>query len=199
MNSKQKRWLLAGVSLFVLLGLYLFQNLATPVRVMGFLFGLFVFYIVDEMFKIKFKLIHYYEIMIILAFGILFSALYGMYPIYDKILHFLLPILGCFLMFHIVNKQKLSFQWKMWITFLFITTFLAFHEIGEYLIDLLWDMQLQGVYVRDIENYAKLNLTMSKIDDTMIDLILGVLGSIIFIIGKTIKYIYTKSFGKKKS
>ncbi len=198
MESKHKRWLLAGVSLLVLLGLYLFQNLATPMRVFGFLFGLFVFYIIDEMFKIEFKLIHYYEIMIILAGGILFSALYGIYPIYDKILHFLLPIIGCFLMFHIVDKQKLTFEWKMWVVFLFIITFLAFHEIGEYLMDLLWDMKLQGVYIRDIGNSVKLNLAMSKIDDTMIDLILGALGSFIFIIGKTIQHL-VKPFKKKKS
>ena len=196
MEYKYKRRLLAGVFLFVLLLFYLFQNLSTSIRIGGFIFGLLIFYFIDHMFEIDFELKHYYYIMIILVFGILFSPLYSFYSYYDKILHFVMPIFGCLLIFHIIDKKNLNLQWKLWITFIFIMSFLAFHEIGEYLIDQLWDLNLQGVYVRDITGLDKLNLVVSKIDDTMIDLILGMFGALIFVVGKSAEH-FLKKFKKK--
>ena len=139
------------------------------------------------MFKIEFELWHYYIILAILAFGILFAQLYSIYIIYDKILHFIMPILGSFLVYHIVDKKNLTLQWKLLITFMFMMSFLAIHEIGEYIMDQLWNMNLQGVYIRDITGIEKLNMVVSQIDDTMIDLILGMLGSFIFAVGKSIE------------
>jgi len=81
---------------------------------------------------------------------------------------------------------------------LFITSFLMFHEIGEYLMDKLWDMKLQGVYIRDIGGTEKLNLIQSQIDDTMVDLIFGILGAITFIAGKTLTYLYKNKKQEKK-
>ena len=190
MDYKKKRILIIGISLFLLLVFYLFKNLSTSIRVFGFILGLLIFYFADHMFEIDFKSRHYGYMIIILALGVLFSPLYSFYSIYDKILHFLMPILGCFLIFHIVDKKNLSIQWKLWVVFLFIMTSLTIHEIGEYLIDQLWDLKLQGVYIRNISGAEKLNLVMSKIDDTMIDLIVGAIGALSFIAGKTISYFW---------
>jgi len=192
MKYEAKRKLILGISLFLLLIFYLFKNISESLRVFGFIFGLLIFYFADHMFEIDFKSRHYYYMIVILAFGILFSPLYSFYPVYDKILHFAMPILGCFLIFHIVDKKDLNIQWKLWVVFLFIMTSLTIHEIGEYLIDQLWDLKLQGVYIRNISGAEKLNLVMSKIDDTMIDLIIGAMGSLFFIAGKTISYFYKK-------
>lgn len=192
MEYVNKRRLIIGISLFLLLAFYLFKNLSTSLRIFGFIFGLVIFYLADYMFEIDFKLKHYYYIMIILAFGILFSPLYFFHSIYDKILHLIMPIFGCLLIFHIVDKQKLSIQWKLWIVFLFIITAVTMNEVGEYLIDRLWDLKLQGVYIRDISGAEKLNLIMSKIDDTMIDIILGIIGALSFISCKSISYFYKK-------
>jgi len=197
MKYKDKRRLLAGISIFILFIFYLFQNLSNSIRIGGFIFGLVVFYFLDYMFEIDFKLKHYYYILIILVLGILFSPLYSLYTIYDKILHFVMPIFGCLLIFHIIDKKDLSLSWKLWITFMFIISFLALHEIGEYLIDQLWGLNLQGVYIRDITGITKLNLLVSKIDDTMIDLILGVLGAMLFVVGKSIGHFYNKLKKKK--
>lgn len=193
----KRRWIL-GITLALLLFIYFFKNFSAIVRVFGFLMCLIIFYSVDHLFDIKFKLHHYYLIMIILATGILFSPLYFFYSSYDKILHFISPILGSIVIFYVVNEKKLPMYWKLWITFLFITSFLMFHEIGEYLMDKLWDMKLQGVYIRDIGGTEKLNLIQSQIDDTMVDLIFGILGAITFIAGKTLTYLYKNKKQEKK-
>ena len=196
MEHKNKRRLIIGISLFLLLGFYLFKNLSEGVRIFGFIFGLFVFYTIDRMFEIDFKLRHYIYVMIILAAGILLADFYYLYESYDKILHFLLPILGGLLFFYVVDKQKLSFSWKLFITFLFIMTFLAFHEIGEYLLDVLWGWTLQGVQIKQMSGANILNPVMSRIDDTMIDLIMGALGTTLFVIGKIIEDLWKKKSKK---
>lgn len=193
MNYKNKRNLVIGISLFLLLIFYLFKNLSESVRVFGFIFGICLFYAIDHMFNQEFKLIHYYLIIIILAGGILFSPFYFMFESYDKILHFLFPILASFIVYHIADRQKVGFQWKLLITFMFIISFLAIHEIGEYLIDLLFDFKLQEVYIRDISGLEKLNLVLSAHEDTMIDIILGFFGGLIFVIWKIIERIYKKN------
>lgn len=192
MEYKKKRRLIIGVSIFLLFVLYLFKNFSLLIRVLGVIFGLVVFYLFDHLFKIDFKLRHYYYVLLILFCGIIFSPLYFSSPNYDKILHFLLPILGGILIFYIIDKQKLSLQWKLLITFMFVVSFLTIHEIGEYLMDILWDLKLQGVYLRDISGLEKFDLVIPKNDDTMMDLILGMIGSLFFVAGKTIVHFYKK-------
>ena len=119
-------------------------------RVFGFIFSLIIFYVIDHMFEIEFKLRHYVYMMIILVFGILLSPFYFLSENYDKILHLIMPIFGCLLIFYIIDKKNLEMQWKLFITFIFILSFLTMHEIGEYLLDFIWDLKLQGVYLRDI-------------------------------------------------
>ncbi len=196
MNYKRKRNLIIGISVFLFLIVYLFKSFSLGTRVTGFLFGLIVFYAFDDLFKIDFKLRHYGYIFLILLFGILLSPLYFVSENYDKILHLLMPILGSFLLFYIVDKQKLNFQWKILITFMFVVSFLTIHEIGEYLIDFLWDFKLQGVYLRDISGLEKFNLILPKNDDTMIDLILGVISGLLFVFGKTVSFFYHRRIMK---
>lgn len=191
--------MIIGVSLFLLLIVYLFKSFSLGTRVIGFIFGLIVFYVFDDLFKIDFKIKHYTCIFLILLFGILLSPLYFVSENYDKVLHLLMPILGCLLLFYIVDKQKLNFQWKILITFMFVVSFLTIHEIGEYLIDVLWDMNLQGVYLRDISGLEKFNLVLPKNDDTMIDLILGVISGLLFVFGKTVGFFYKRRILKHSS
>jgi len=147
------------------------------------------------MFNFDFKLSHYVNIILILTLSWLFAPLYYLSSIYDKILHLTMPILGSILIFYVVDKQKLSFQWKLFITFMFIISTLAFFEIGEYLMDQLFDFSFQGVYLR-VSSFEKLNLTMSKIDDTMLDLIIGIISSLLFVSWKTISYFYNQRIRK---
>lgn len=182
-----------GLFLFLFLFLYLFKNLSNIIVVSGFIFGLLVFYMFDYMFEIDFELRHYCYIIFILAGGILLYPLYFIYPTFDKLLHFIMPIVACFLIFYIVDKKSLTLQWKLLITFMFIISFIAIHEIGEYLLDIFWDAKLQGVYIGDGIEIRKLNLIMSKIDDTMMDMILGVVGTFSFVAGKTVGWFFRRN------
>jgi len=146
------------------------------------------------MFEIEFELKHYLYIILILAMGILFAPLYSIYSFYDKVLHLIMPIFACLLMFHIVDKKNLTLSWKLLITFMFVISFLSIHEMGEYLIDIVWDMRLQGVYIRDVSGLEKLNLVISRIDDTMIDMILGVVGALSFVVSKISVHFFRKRF-----
>lgn len=192
MEAKKKRWLIIGIAVAVLLILYLLKNSSMFVRVAGFFTGVGIFYGLDSFFKLDFKPRHYAYITLILAFGILLAPLYFVSENYDKILHLSLPLLASALIFYMINNKRLSFQWKLLITFMFVVSFLAIHEMGEYLIDLLWDMKMQGVYIRDVSGIEKFNLVMPKHDDTMIDMLFGTAGALVFVVGKTISRLVKK-------
>jgi hypothetical protein len=194
MNYKNKKVFIIGIFISFLLIFYLLKNTSWIIRFMGMISGLIIFYLFDNFFKINFRLIHYFYVFLILFFGIILAPLYFISENYDKFLHFLSPILGSCLIFYVVNKQRLSISWKLLVTFMFIVSFLTIHEIGEYFMDFLWDMKLQGVYIRDVSGLEKLNLVMQKNSDTMVDLIMGVFGSLSFTIGKSISYFYKKKF-----
>ena len=87
--------------------------------------------------------------------------------------------MGSFIFF-VVNKQNLNLRWKIIVTLMFTIGALTIFEVIEYALDTLWNFQLQGVYVRDITGLEKFNIIIDKNDDTMIDLILGIFGSMIF-------------------
>ncbi len=201
MNYKNKRRLLVGFFSFLLLILYIFRSYSVILRIIGLSLGFVVFYFIDHSFNLEFSLKHYVYFLIIAVFGVLLSPLYFISENYDKVLHLILPIFAASIIFFMVNKLDIKFQWKLLLTFLVIVSFLAFHEIGEYLLDKLLDLKLQGVYLRSeivgLEA-TKLNLVQEKIDDTMIDMIFGVLSAIIFSIGKSIEYYFKKGKGKTK-
>ena len=192
MEYKNKRRLIIGVSLILLIVLYMFKNMSVLIRVTSVILGLGIFYFLDHAFKLKFKFRHYIYISLILFLGILFSPIYFISSSYDKVLHLLMPILGSIMIFFVVDKLKIKFKWKLLITFTSIFAILGLLEIGGYFLDLLWDFKLQGVYIRDISGLEKLNLVQDKIDDTMMDMLLGLAGSLVFTIGKTICYFYKK-------
>ena len=187
MNYNVKRNWVIGASLVLLIVFYLFRNLSEFTRFGGVIFGLLLFFFVDYFLNLNFKFIHYVYVLAILFFGIMLSPLYFLYPSYDKILHFCLPFIACFLIYYLVDKQSLNLKWKLLITFMFIISFSAIHEIGEYLIDQIWDFKLQGVWLRSGPlGLEKIDMVVSHIDDTMIDMIIGMGGALAFVITKSI-------------
>lgn len=101
------------------------------------------------------------------------------------------------MIFFAVNKLKIKFQWKLLITFTSILSMFVLLEIGEYLLDLFLGFKLQGVYVRDISGVQKLKILQDPLNDTMIDMIFGLIGSLVFVIGKTFCYFYNRRYRKK--
>ncbi len=172
------------------------------IRAISVIFGLLIFYFFDHAFRIQFHFRHYIYILAILFLGILLSPLYYYFEIYDKILHLIMPIIGGVIVFFIINKSKIEFKWKLLITLTSMVFILTMLEIGEYLFDIFLDFKLQGVYIRDITGLEKYKLVLGKNDDTMVDLILGTLGSLFFIAAKTgtsyFKKYHKKVFKKKR-
>lgn len=169
------------------------------IRVLSVIFGLFVFYFFDHAFYIHFHFRHYIYAVIVLVFGMLLSPLYYYYESYDKILHLIMPIFGSIAIFYVVDKSKLAFKYKLLITLTSVVFFLTILEIGEYLFEVFWGLKLQGVYVRDITGLEKYKLVLGKNEDTMIDLIIGLTGTLIFVMGKSICYFFNKRYYRSKN
>ena len=197
MKYKNKRRLILGISILLLVFFYVFKNYSSFSRAGSFILGLLIFYFWDHAFQVHLKFRHYLYIIFILFCGMLLAPLYYTYDIYDKILHFTMPILASFIVFFMVNQLKIDFKYKLLITLTSVVTILVILEIGEYLFDQFWNLKLQGVYLRDSSGLTKYQLVLDRNDDTMIDLILGFLGSLIFVIGKSLTHIFHKRYGKK--
>lgn len=175
-----KRRMVFALALFVLLAIYFFKNASFVLRAVSTAGFLIFFYVVDHSFDIRFKAKHYLFIILIAIFSLLLSPLYYVYPNYDKIQHFLQPILICSIIFHTVSHLRLDLKWKLTFTFFIVIAIGALFELGEYALDYFFDLKLQGVYLRDIHGIEKLNLVTERIDDTMIDLFLGVIGALAY-------------------
>ncbi len=156
-------------------------------------FFLLLLYYLDYHLNIRFELKHYFYIILILFAGVLFSPVYYIYYSYDKLLHFVIPILWCMVVFYLVNKLKIPFGVKLLFTFSIVIMSLVFLEVIEYSLDTLLDQTFQGVYLTaDFRTFQRIELILSKIDDTMIDLIAGIAGSLLFVAAKTGIFYYRK-------
>ena len=185
LNKKKVIAILLGILILIIL--YTLKNTNYFVRISTFIFSIFLFFITDFLFKLNFKISHYLILIIIAITGILFSPLYFLYPSYDKILHFINPFLISILVYFLADRAKIKFSTKLLITLSVVVMFLTIFEIVEFGVDSLFDFKLQGVYTID-----KLNIIMDRNDDTMMDLIFGTLGSLIFILYKTFENNFKK-------
>lgn len=159
---------------------------------------LLAFHFLDHFLNIQFELKHYLYVMLILFAGILFSPIYYIYYSYDKVLHFVIPVLWCIVVYYLVDKLRISFWSKLLFTFSIVVSSLVFLEIIEYSLDTIFGHTFQGVYLTaDFHTLERMDLILSKIDDTMIDLIFGVGGSLLFVIGKSLSYFYKRRYSKK--
>lgn len=102
------------------------------------------------------------------------------------------------MVFYMANRLKTDFKWKLLITVTSVISLLVLLEIGEYLFDQFLGLNWQGVYIRDVTGLQKYNLILDKIDDTMIDLILGIGGCLLFAAGKNGCFFYNKKRKLKK-
>lgn len=174
---RTKRRVVIGASFILLLMIYFFKDSFFILRVSTAIALFILFYSIDHFFKIRFKHRHYFFIILIAILSLFLSPLYYLYPNYDKIQHFFQPMLLCSIIFHMTSRLKLDIKWKIIFAFFVSTALLGLFEMGEYLLDYLFDLKLQGVYLRDISGLDKFHLLQTPIDDTMVDLAYGFLGS----------------------
>lgn len=196
LNEHRKKIIFIAIGIALLILLYALKNTGYFFRLSTFVFSLFLFYIIDLWIGLGFKKYHYVIFSLISISGTIFSPLYFISPNYDKLLHLFAPILLCILVYYLLDKVKIKFSTKLLLTFAVMVTTLAVFEIGEYALDMLFDLKLQGVYIRDISGVAKLNIIMDKNDDTMIDMMLGMVGAMIYILIKAVIF-YERRFIKK--
>ncbi len=181
-----KRLFLILFSVILLLAFYFFQDASTLLRVISTIAALFLFYLGDHLFDVKFKKRHYAYMFIIIISGFLASPLYFIYPNYDKIQHFFQPMLLCSLIFYMISKLHLELKWKLTFTFFIVVALLGMFEMGEYGLDYLFDFKLQGVFLRDAQGLDKLEILMDPLTDTIVDLAYGILGSTIYCVSLTL-------------
>ena len=84
-------------------------------------------------------------------------------------MHFLGPFFLCSLIFFVLSKRGYNKKESLFFVFFISVAILGIHELIEYFIDIVFNMNLQGV-------------GLGRIDDTMIDLFMGVLGSLTYIL-----------------
>jgi len=186
---RHKRLIVSIISLIVLVMVYLSKDASSIILRYSTFIGFIVsFSIIDHLFDIRFKLKHYLFIIIIGAASIMFFHLYFIYPQYDKVQHFIQPMFLCSIIFFMINKLKLALKWKITFTVLCVAGLLGMFEIGEYVLDLLFNLKLQGVYLRDLSGLEKFNLLLDPLDDTMADLSFGIIGSSLYALYAWIKY-----------
>ncbi len=187
LSYKAKRILIIGISLGILAILYAFKNAAFSLRALSTIGLLIFFYLFDHIFSVRFTLKHYLYMIIIAVTGFLLSPLYFIYPNYDKVLHLIMPLLYSSIVFCMVSKLKLERKWKLTFAFFISIGIIGLFEIGEYLLDIFFDLKLQGVFLRGIQGLEKFDILQDKIDDTMIDMSLGIISSLIYILSLVIK------------
>lgn len=183
LSYKTKRRIIFGMALLVVALLFIFRNLSFLILSLSAIAFLVMFYMGDHLFDIRFKTRHYYMAIFIAVASFLLYNLYSFYAPYDKILHFVQPILVSALVFHMALELKVDLKWKLVFTFFVVTGLVGMFEIGEYVLDLFFDLNLQGVVLRGLQEFGEeLVFLQAPIDDTMIDMSLGVLGSVVYVV-----------------
>lgn len=180
-NYHRRRRVILAISLIILGLFYFLGNYSVPVRAFSAVAFISLVYFVDHFFDVRFKEVHYFFAIFIALFGFLLSPFYFIYPNYDKILHFVMPIMAGSFFFYMINKLKISMKWKLTFTFVSLLAMIGFFEVAEYSLDLLFNLQLQGVYLRDVSGLNKVAVIQGGLDDTMIDMVFGLIGSLVYV------------------
>lgn len=183
-----KRLIISTLALIMLVMIYFFKDSSLTLRTITFIGLIVSFYIADHLIDVRFRFYHYGFVIIIGITTLLFSPFYYQYPQYDKIQHLILPMFICSITFFMINKLHIALKWKITLTVFSVGGLLGIFEIGEYVLDSLFDLKLQGVYLRDLKGLEKFNLLLNPLDDTMVDLAFGLVGSFIYAIYARWKY-----------
>ncbi|MEK6934543.1 MAG: hypothetical protein AABW46_01565 [Nanoarchaeota archaeon] len=190
MKLKNKRRVIIGLSGIGLILLYFARSLSSIAFLLVTIGVLFLFHYVDHVYKFDFPLKYYFYLFLIMVFGSIIGAglppfgFYYRWELYDKFLHFVSPVLLCSIVFFIINKLDITLKWKFLLTVSIVMGILALFELSEFAGDLLFDFKLQGVYIFDLINREKVESILNPHMDTMLDLGLGFLGCLSYVVYK---------------
>ncbi|MEK6914397.1 MAG: hypothetical protein AABW83_01990, partial [Nanoarchaeota archaeon] len=179
----------ALITLFFIIGFFLrryfnfltelrYLKLVNLVSFLGLIIAIFIFHLADKMFNLNLRKRDYFFMYFMSIMGIILSFLYFKLPNYDKIEHFIFPMMFASITYHILSRKlSIPFKWKLFFTFFIIIGFLSIFELVEYFLDFLFDWRLQGVFIEEIPgNYREI---LARIDDTMLDILIGITGTLV--------------------
>ena len=185
------------IILFIILQ-FLFSNLRpflveNPVTVgwinVIFAFNLIVFfYLVDWIFDVRFKNIHYALIAFIALGGFIFGPLCYAWEYYDKFLHIVSPVMAVAIIFYIIRNLKINLRWKLAFSYFTVAGILGMFEVEEFLLDKFFNSHLQGVFI--VKTVTVLKTMMDPLTDTHMDLMLGFSSALVYCL---IVYFYHRS------
>lgn len=135
-----------------------------------FYLGLFIFIQLFRFFNKYLKLSENYVSILILSVYLSFFGdweLYYYFPYYDKVLHFINPLIATVVWIKIVKLKSGFFGY---LSSYAILGFGAVFELIEFFWDKILDTAMMGVYT------ASFMPIMPKLDDTMFDLLFGFVG-----------------------
>ena len=192
MEKRVRRDLVIGICFFLIL-LYLtsFNSQASLIFVtlggkMGFSFAslvlaiatILLFYWGDVFFGINFRIRHYLFMTFIASCS--FSSLYFSIISYDKILHFVEPLMAASIIFFMMKGWKIKPVWKLMLTFFVIAGILGSFELVEFGLDSFFNLNTQGVFIAEAS--GKLITIMDPNTDTMVDMLTGYVGILLYVI-----------------
>jgi len=162
-------------------GFFHFINILSMV---GLAIVILFFHIGNKAFDIGFKKRHYFFIVIMSVFGIALGFLLYTFPYYylDKLQHLIFPMMYASILLYMVRKLKLTKGWTLFFIFAVVVASLSIFELMEYFLDLMFDWKLQGVFFRTSQVEGGFKLLLSRIDDTMVDILLGIIGTLIYVL-----------------
>ena len=188
-----RRWLFFFVVVFLLLaGFYLnrylgilisislislqYINIINLVSIISLALIVFCFKLADTSFDIHFNRRHYFFIIFMSVFAAFFSFLYFRVLYVDKFQHLFFPMMIGSVIYHMVKKLRLPVKYSLTFTFFIVIGISGIFEVIEYFLDFIFDWKLQGVYFLNNESQGGYQLILNKIDDTMIDIGLAIIG-----------------------
>jgi len=179
---KAKRRIVFAISLIVLGVFYVFKSVSLIVLSLSAIAFLTVFYLTDHLFDLRFKTRHYVFATLIAIASFLLYDLYTVYPSYDKWLHFIQPMMFASIFFHMVSELEIKLKWRLLFVFFIVTGSVGLFEIGEWTLDQFYDLNLQGVVLRNIQDFGEqLVVIQEPIDDTILDMGFGILGAAVYV------------------
>ena len=154
-------------------------QLVKLISVVGFIVAVFSFWRFDKVFDVGFKKKHYYYILIMSVIAFLLSFLYFRLAYFDKLQHIFFPIMTASIVYYMISKLDLEKKYKLMFTFFAVVSVISVFELIEFSIDVLFNAQTQGAFIQ--EPSGSYRTIFNPIDDTMVDLLLGMLGGLIYV------------------
>lgn len=184
-DYKKKFFLVFSISLigiifnFFLIEIISYMGLLSSVFLVIILFGFFIF---DNIFDIRYKMLDYFLIIIVGVFGFYLGFLHFYIINYDKIQHFYAPMVLVYLLCVFFDKKlekSKDKNTKVMVLSSFISLcIILLYEVFELIMDVYFNTGMQGNMVRNA--FGNIVYTLSADNDTKYDLIIGFLSILMY-------------------